>query len=66
MKLRVKIKNDRSMSNGLPSTQEMKTFDQCCGIHGAMRWRQGEKHALVTLRRRVAKEVIKEGLEEVT
>lgn len=64
--MRQLLKNDRSMSNSLPSSQEMKTFDQCCGIHGAMRWRKGEKHALVTARRRHGKEVVKEGMEEVT
>jgi hypothetical protein len=35
--------NDASMHNGLMSTQDTKAYDQCCGIHGAMRERRGAK-----------------------
>lgn len=58
------LHNDRSMYNGLESTQAMKHFDHCCGIHGAARLRAGIKHARVTRRRRNDKIVIKEELSD--
>lgn len=64
--MKFSIKNDRTMFNGLPSTEELKTFDQCCGIHGAARQRKGIKHVRVTLRRRCDKQIIKQEMEEIT
>ena len=58
-------KNPGTMANTLPSAQEQKSrHDQCCGIHGAARERKGLKHAKVTARRRVDKELVEEGLKE--
>jgi len=58
-------KNPRSMANALPSAQELKGRNQCCGIHGAARERKGLKHAKVTARRRLDKEIIEEALGEI-
>ena len=59
-------KNPRSMSGKeLPSTDYLKTFDHCCGIHGAARERKGLKHAKVTARRRVDKEIVEEELSQL-
>lgn len=57
-------KNPNSMANSLPSTKELKQFDCCCGIHGAARKRRGAKHAKVTARRRLDKEIILEAMIE--
>ncbi len=58
--------NDRSMANTLPSTAELRRggWDSCCGVHGLMRRRQGEKHGTVCARRRHDKQVIREQLRE--
>lgn len=56
--------NDASMHNGLMSTQDLKSYDQCCGIHGAMRERRGAKKATSAARRRNDKLVIEKALEE--
>lgn len=54
--------NDATMSNTLMPTQELKRYDQCCGIHGAMRERKGAKKATSAARRRKDKRVIQEAL----
>lgn len=58
-------KNAATMANTLPSTQSMRHFDNCCGIHGAARRRKGEKRGTSAARRRFDKEVIKEVCEEL-
>lgn len=50
--------NDSSMTNTLMHTRDLKTFDQCCGIHGAMRERRGAKKATSAARRRNDKRII--------
>lgn len=57
--------NDRTMANTLPSTESLRHWDNCCGIHGAARRRKGEKHGTVCARRRHDKEVIQQELEEL-
>ena len=57
-------KNDRSMHNILPSSEEVKRYDNCCGIHGAARWRAGVKHGTRSKARIHDKEVILRDLEE--
>jgi hypothetical protein len=59
------IRNPGSMSNSLPSTQEMRHFDHCCGIHGAARARKGAKHGASVSRRCNDKEIIKSLTEEM-
>jgi len=51
--------NPSSMYNGLPSAEEMKSFDHCCGIHGAARARRGMKKAASAARRRQDKDIIR-------
>jgi len=53
-----------SMCNCLMSSQDAKSYDQCCGIHGAMRERRGAKKATSAARRRNDKIVIRQSLEE--
>jgi hypothetical protein len=48
-----------SMSNSLLSAKELAVYDHCCGIHGAARERKGIKHAAVTKRRRLEKELVR-------
>lgn len=55
-----------SMTNKIPSSQEMKHYDNCCGIHGAARLRKGMKHATVTERRRHEKDIINEQLAQLS
>lgn len=57
-------KNDASMANGLPSTQVLKTFDHCCGIHGAAKERRGIKRGTSAARRRYEKELISKLMSE--
>lgn len=57
-------RNDRTMAKGLPTTESMRHYDNCCGIHGAARRTKGAKHGLVCARRRHDKEVIQQGLED--
>jgi hypothetical protein len=56
--------NDATMANGLPSAESERHWDNCCGIHGAMRRRKGIKHGTVCARRRHDKEVIQAALSE--
>jgi hypothetical protein len=56
--------NDASMSGHLPSTQEMKAYDHCCGIHGAARERKGIKKGTASARRRHDKAVIRDSQDE--
>ena len=56
--------NDATMSNTLMSTQELKGWDQCCGIHGAARERKGAKKATSAARRRRDRRVIQDALSE--
>lgn len=58
------IRNDRSMHNGLASSEDTKRYDHCCGIHGAMRERRGAKKATSAARRRNDKRIIQAALEE--
>lgn len=51
-------KNDSSMSGDLPSTQYLKMFDHCCGIHGVARERKGYKKGKNSARRRFEKKLI--------
>jgi hypothetical protein len=62
-KARIKY-NDATMSNTLLSTQELKEYDHCCGIHGAMRERRGAKKATSNARRRHSKKLIEKGLQD--
>lgn len=55
--------NDGSMYNALPSSESMKRYDMCHGIHGAARERKGIKHATIAARRRHDKQVIQDQLE---
>ncbi len=57
--------NDRSMHNGLESSERMKGWDHCCGIHGAARTRRGAKKATSAARRRFDKELIRAAMDEV-
>lgn len=59
------LKNPNSMANTLPSAQERKGWDQCCGIHGAARERKGAKHGASTQRRRLDKQIIESSLDEI-
>lgn len=52
-----------SMSGHLKSTNELKMYDHCCGIHGAARERRGLKHARITALRRQAKREIENSIE---
>jgi hypothetical protein len=54
--------NDASMHNGLMSSEDAKGYDQCRGIHGAMRERRGAKKATSAARRRHDKIVIEEAV----
>ncbi len=58
------VKNAASMSNGLPSTQYLKMFDHCCGIHGAARERKGIKRGTSAARRRYEKDLIRRELDD--
>ena len=53
-------KNSATMANTLPSSEFMKGYDQCCGIHGAARARRGIKKATSAARHRVCKKIIRE------
>ena len=57
--------NDASMHNGLMSTEDTKDYDQCCGIHGAMRERRGAKRATSAARRRRDKVIVQQGMEDL-
>ena len=59
------LHNPGTMANTLPSTQELKGFDHCCGIHGAMRERRGIKHGTSAARRRVDKLILAQELQEM-
>lgn len=59
-------RNDKSMGNGLPSAQERKTYDQCCGIHGAARERKGIKRGTNAARRRYEKDLINWELDNMS
>ncbi len=52
--------NERSMTNTLPSSAEMKRHDHVCGIHGAARARRGKKKANHAARRQRDKQLIAE------
>lgn len=56
-------RNAASMSGKLPSTQSMRHYDWCCGIHGAARHRKGIKRGTSAARRRVDKELISRELK---
>ena len=56
--------SETSMANSLPSSQSTKRMDNCRGIHGSAKKRKGAKHATVTARRRIEKELIKDQLED--
>lgn len=58
------MKNDSTMANTLMRTRELKHYDQCRGIHGAMRERRGAKKATSSARRRHDKRVIISALED--
>ena len=58
-------RNDRTMSNGLPSSESTKRDDQCCGIHGAARRRKGIKKGTNSARRRNDKNIVSCELEEM-
>lgn len=57
------INNSATMSNGLPSTQERKHWDHCCGIHGAARERKGIKRGTSAARRRYEKKLVEYELD---
>ena len=57
-------KNDSTMANTLPSAQELKGYDHCCGIHGAARERKGIKNGTSAARRRHDKAVIDRSIQE--
>lgn len=57
-------KNDASMSGNLPSSQFLKRYDHCCGIHGAARKRKGFKRGKNAARRRFEKRLINDILNE--
>lgn len=58
------MNNDASMYNGLMSSQELKMYDHCKGIHGAMKERRGAKKATSAARRRYEKQLISDALNE--
>lgn len=57
-------KNPASMANGLPSTESVRHYDWCCGIHGAARHRKGVKRGTSAARRRDEKRIIRAAMEE--
>ncbi len=50
--------NPATMANTLPSTQSMRHWDNCCGIHGAARRRKGIKRGTSAARRRFDKQIV--------
>lgn len=58
------LHNDATMDGPLPSTQILKYYDHCRGIHGAARERKGTKRGTSAARRRHDKIVIAQALEE--
>lgn len=58
--------NAASMKGDLPSTEVLKGYDHCCGIHGAARKRRGIKKGTSAARRRLERELIRKELEENT
>lgn len=58
--------NAATMSGPLPSSKSIAMRDCVCGIHGAMRKRQGIKRGTSAARRRAEKEEIKQLLREYT
>lgn len=57
-------KNSSRMSNTLPSSESIRHYDWCRGIHGAARNRRGIKRGTSAARRRNDKEVIKQSETE--
>ena len=49
-----------SMSNGLLSSEAMRHYDNCRGIHGAAKARSGVKRATVHLARRLGRKALDE------
>jgi hypothetical protein len=54
-----------SMSNGLLSSEAMRHYDNCRGIHGAAKARSGVKKATVHLSRRLGKRVVRDEKEKL-